>query len=110
MAGSKADLTADKQQIGVPFKPGQSGNPAGRPKGARAKLGEAFLIDMQSAWKARGKDAIEAVIDDKPDQFLKVVASILPKELSLDEETTDALADVILQRRKRVVEAQRDAD
>jgi Family of unknown function (DUF5681) len=37
-AGSEHALTAEKtarQQRGRPFKPGQSGNPAGRPKGAR---------------------------------------------------------------------------
>jgi Family of unknown function (DUF5681) len=28
------------------WKPGQSGNPAGRPKGARSKLGESFLVGM----------------------------------------------------------------
>lgn len=28
------DLTAKKQPKGIPFEPGQSGNPGGRPKGA----------------------------------------------------------------------------
>jgi hypothetical protein len=36
-----ADPTATKQPWGDPFKPGHSGNPAGRPRGARYKLGEA---------------------------------------------------------------------
>jgi len=30
-----ADSTGHKQQIGRPFEPGESGNPAGRPKGSR---------------------------------------------------------------------------
>ena len=34
-----ADNTARKQQIGVPFKPGQGGNPKGRPKGLKKQAG-----------------------------------------------------------------------
>ncbi|MES2497115.1 MAG: hypothetical protein V4618_13455 [Pseudomonadota bacterium] len=77
------------------FVPGNAGG--GRPKGSRHKLGEAFLEDMLDDWQAHGKAVIEAVRADKPDQYLKVVASILPKELNvkvseLDELTDDQLA------------------
>jgi hypothetical protein len=33
-----------------PFEPGVSGNPAGRPKGSRNKLSEAFLQLSKSTW------------------------------------------------------------
>lgn len=62
------------------FKPG---NP-GRPKGARNRLGEAFLEDMLAAWTEKGPAAIEAVLRDRPQDFLKVVASILPKEIAAE--------------------------
>lgn len=88
-----AEHTAPKQQIGIPFKPGQSGNPAGRPKGARSKLGEEFLQDMLADWAANGKAVIEAVRADKPEQYLKVVASILPKEMNLRVNDFDDLTD-----------------
>ena len=64
-----------------PWQPGQSGNPAGRTKGSRNKLSDAFLEDLLAAWEANGKTAIESVIRDRPQDFLKVVASILPKEI-----------------------------
>lgn len=83
---TKADVTAPKQR-GVPFQPGQSGNPAGRPKGARSKLGEAFIEAMRASFEERGTEAIEAVINDKPDQYLKVIASLMPKQFDLDEES-----------------------
>lgn len=54
----------------------------GRPKGARAKLGEKFMEDMLTAWQAEGIDAINRVIRDRPQDFLKVVASLLPKEIA----------------------------
>lgn len=80
-----ADKTAPKQR-GVPFKPGVSPNPAGRPKGSRSKLGEAFIEALHDDFVEHGVAVIAAVRADKPDQYLKVVASILPKEMKVTTE------------------------
>jgi hypothetical protein len=69
-----------------PFEPGQSGNPAGKPKGSRNKLGEAFIQALYEDFTEHGTSVIEAVRAEKPDQYLKVVASILPKELKVTTE------------------------
>lgn len=92
-----ADATAVKQippQIEAnKFQPGQSGNPAGRPKGSRNKLGEAFLTDMHADWEAHGTDVIARVREEKPDQYLKVVASILPQQLNVRVSDFDEMTD-----------------
>jgi hypothetical protein len=75
-----AETTAGKSVIGVPFKPGQSGNPAGRPKGSRHKLETIMLEDMVEAWKLHGKAALEAVATKEPAKFVQVAATILPKQ------------------------------
>lgn len=79
---SLPDNTGRKQRSDVLFKPGQSGNPAGRPKGARTKLGEAFLQAMYDDFNKHGVLAVETVRAEKPDQYLKVIAAILPKEIT----------------------------
>lgn len=75
----------------------QAGNP-GRPKGSRNKLGEAFLADMLADWADHGKDAIVKVRTEKPDQYLKVVAGVLPKEMNLRVNDFDDLTDEQLAR------------
>lgn len=75
------------------FVAGNSGN-GGRPKGARAKLGEQFLSALQKDFQEHGVGAIAVVREEKPDQYLKVVASILPKEIEAGEDLVKAIASV----------------
>lgn len=85
-----ADKTAKKQPTGNPFKPGQSGNPKGRPKGARSKLSSDFINAIAADFQKHGIEAIELTREDKPSEYLKIVASLLPKEIKLDADITDA--------------------
>ena len=65
------------------FKPGQSGNPLGRPKGARSKLSESFLADALEAWENNGKEALAEMAREKPGDFAKMIAQLVPKEIDL---------------------------
>jgi len=88
-----SDDTPEKQNGFHLWKPGQSGNPTGRPKGARSKLGEDFLSDLHQSWKTHGISAIERVIEKRPHEYLRVVASILPKRLEVTENPLDDVSD-----------------
>jgi len=80
--GPDSDSTVRKhRQRGlIPWKPGQSGNPKGRPKGSRNKLSEDFFRDLCEAWQAFGKPALETMAMLYPVEFVRLVASLLPKE------------------------------
>jgi len=75
------DDTAEKQKPEHLFKPGQSGNPAGRPKGARSRLGEDFLNALRDDFAEHGVEVVKKVRAKKPEVYLKIVADLMPKEL-----------------------------
>lgn len=87
-----------------PAKDGETGRfvtgniGGGRSKGSRNKLGEAFLEALHDDFKVHGVKAIEDVRAEKPDQYLKVIASTLPKELNVKVSELDDLTDDQIQR------------
>ena len=81
------------QKLDTRFKPGRSGNPAGRPRGSRNKLGERYLDDLLETWEERGPSALVACATKEPAQFCKIVANILPKEVLLTALNVNAKFD-----------------
>lgn len=72
------------------FLSGNIGGP-GRPKGSRNKLGEAFIDDLYADWLEHGAATIRQVREERPQDYLKVAAGLLPKELKI--ERSDDLTD-----------------
>jgi hypothetical protein len=75
----------------IPFRPGQSGNPGGKPLLARNRLSARFLGELASDFDQHGRAAIVACREQSPERYLAIVASLLPKELKLERDP--ALAD-----------------
>ncbi len=98
----ECETTQEKRIVGRPFEPG---NP-GRPKGSKNKLVEDFLGDVLDAWKTKGKAALDEMIADKPGDFVKMVAGLVPKEATLNINDHSELTDDQLAERVRILAAQ----
>jgi len=92
MASSPAPA-APKQLQPYLFKPGQSGNPAGREKGSRNKLGEDFVAAMQKDFAEHGEKTIERARNSDPVAYLNVIARVIPKEVIHTVRDYDDLSD-----------------
>jgi hypothetical protein len=85
------------------FQKGVSGNPNGRPKGSRNVLSEALIAALHTDFAEHGVAVIEKVRTEKPAEYLKIVASLVPRDINLktpgledmdDDELLDALDQV----------------
>lgn len=99
---SAPGLCPDDPPDGPADETGQGASPAA--KGSRTRLGGAFLEAVQADFEAHGVDVIARLREEKPESYLKLLASILPKDLSANANALDELTDEELVRRIRILD------
>ena len=70
-----------------PFQKGEGG----RPKGSKNRLSWAFLTALANDFEEHGVEAIRITRIEHPDAYVKMIASLMPRELDI---TTSTLMEV----------------
>jgi hypothetical protein len=87
----------------------------GRAKGVRNRISHSFLEALHKDFEEHGVAAIKISRIEKPVEYIKIVASLLPKEFEIsdsrleeiDDTELEALIDAVRQRRNAFASADR---
>jgi Family of unknown function (DUF5681) len=97
------ESTMKQQRPAHLWGPGQSGNPAGRPRGSRNRLSEDFVAALYDDFQENGSAAIAACRAERPDVYVRVIAGLLPRDVSIKVQQLDDLTDDQLMRKLAVL-------
>ena len=90
----------------------QPGSP-GRLSGTRNKLTNRVIEDILVDWRDNGPAAIKTMRTEDPSAYVRVVCSILPKELTVENVTSDLsdddLDELIASIKQRLLEQRQQA-
>lgn len=89
------------------FPKGVSGNPAGRPEGARSKLNTAFLTTFAADFVEHGAKVIEQVRLKNPTAYLSAAVALMPKQTQQLPSAFADLSDDELQELERWLKSHR---
>jgi uncharacterized protein DUF5681 len=70
----------------TPWKPGQSGNPSGRPIGSRTVFSDNFVRDLASVWSEEGRETMVKTARNNPAVFFATCARLLPNDVRVTVE------------------------
>lgn len=73
-----------------PAKPGEIRNPKGRPVGSRHILESAFFEDAYRLWEKKGAEALELMAAEKPNEFCRMIAMLMPAKAEINNDKTEA--------------------
>lgn len=94
------EATEAARAAGKLFQPGNRANPGGKPVGSRNRLQGDFVRALAEDFEQHGRTAIARVREDRPADYLRVIASLMPKEIDVgtkfaelnDDEITASIA------------------
>jgi hypothetical protein len=81
-----------------PWKPGESGNPAGRQKGSRNKINQAYLDAFCQEFEKHGEAVFAHVREKMPHVWLKLAAELQPKQLKVEHALAEMTEEQIERR------------
>jgi hypothetical protein len=92
---TKGAVTTARKVPGKPFRPGPdwTGNAAGRPKGSKHRLSEEFVAALCEDFERHGIAVIERVRSEKPADYLRVIASVIPREITVNPSPLEDMSD-----------------
>jgi hypothetical protein len=76
---------------------GQSGNPKGKPMAARHRLNDAFINSLSADFIKHGSKAIVKMREADPSAYVRVCASLLPKDVFVHQSPLAELSETELQ-------------
>jgi hypothetical protein len=80
-------VNKQRNQSGLrPWKPGQSGNPKGRPIGARQKISEQLLADLAVIWEQQGESVLRRLALEDPGKLATIAYGLLPRDVFISVE------------------------
>jgi len=91
------------RDVGGRFAPGNGGGPGRRPGTVNRGTLDARIIksELLDSWRLYGSDALRRVAEDDPATYVRIVASVLPREVVEDESagrlSAEQLADLVQQ-------------
>lgn len=65
----------------------------GRVKGSRNRLSQAFVEALAGEFEVYGAEAIKVARVERPHEFLKIIASIMPKEFEITDSRLKDIPD-----------------
>ncbi|MBZ9743378.1 MULTISPECIES: hypothetical protein [unclassified Mesorhizobium] len=72
--------------------------PPRKPRARTKKtLGDDFLAAVRADFRVHGAGVLAEVRADKPDQYLKIVLSVLPKDIDAAINQLDTLSDILFE-------------
>ena len=72
---------------------GLNPNRSGRPKGAKNRLSWSFLTALAEDFEEFGAETIRICRIERPHEYLRVVAGLMPRELEFTDNTLQSVTD-----------------
>lgn len=72
-----------------PWKPGESGNPGGKPVNTRNRLNAEFLNRIAEDFQKHGKEAIANAREKDPMGYVKALCALQPKQIEQTQPLDD---------------------